>query len=121
MKHGPITQGSCQQLLDDLNRVSMAPQQRIAAGVIVQAVKDACARHVSMVPTRRAHGRIVIGPISASHREVWYRDRGLDTVDANSARLFLSVPSKMLSFWCAVLGINPADVNQVYWSLLRAH
>ena len=47
--------------------------------------------------------------------------RGLDTVDANSARLFLSVPSKMLSFWCAVLGINPADVNQVYWSLLRAH
>jgi len=120
MKHGPIRQDwASYQLLNDLNRSSMLPEQRIAAGVIIQAVKDACERNLGQIPTRRSHGRIVRGPITESHRNVWYRDRGNDTIPANSARLFLSEPNPMLSFWCSVLGISPADVNSVYWSLLR--
>jgi len=99
------------RLLDDMSTLSGCPYQRIAASVLLQAIKD-CAS-----PQQRTKPDTYVG----SHRRYTaYVDDGTkDGSDADSARKFLSERSPALHFWTSLLGMKPGDINALYKSRIR--
>ena len=95
------------RLLDDMSTLSGSPYQRIAASVLLQAIKD-CAS-----PQQRTK------PDTYRRYTAYVDDGTKDGSDADSARKFLSQRSPALHFWTSLLGMKPGDINALYQSRIR--
>jgi|TARA_R110000787_G_scaffold280681_2_gene391528 hypothetical protein len=100
------------QFDEDLGRIAMGPERRIAFSVIIQAIKDCSSRRMVDVPRLHTHGRRVVG--KPKMQQVRYRDDGKRTGrDPEDARRFLE-GSQMLKFWCSVIGMSHQNITNLY-------
>jgi hypothetical protein len=118
MKSNKAMRGiNTEQLVEEMNRVAMGPERRIAYAVIIQSIKDCSIRRMVDVPRLHIHGRKVHG--KHSMRKARYFDDGSRTdKEARDARRFLE-GSLMLQFWCNVIGISHRTITELYLGRLR--
>lgn len=100
-----------------------SPTERIAAAVILQAVKDCSHPTFRYIPQRGKDG----APLYAAngrpktYRQRTYVDDGSARgPDAATARAFLTTPNAALTFWCAALGIHADYIRTNYLRNVRA-
>lgn len=100
-------------------RRHMNPEERLAGAVILRAVQD-CSR-MYLDPRRptgswsnRIPGTVKSGSPPKRNRYVYRDDGRVRGIDADTARVFLSRPSALLTFWCNVLGVSPDLIIDVY-------
>jgi len=118
----------------------MSPEERLAGAVILRAIQDCARMYRRHQPTESPVNRTPETQDAAPSarfatwpptRGGWRsrattrtryvcRDYGLkQSIDAVTARTFLSQPSEILSFWCNILGVSPELIINVYTRTIR--